>query len=93
MTVEQMQEVVKEQQRTRMNVENLQHQVNILQQNMHWLESLNRRLLFRLQQMEEAERRIDLEAAAEAAQVEARFLNGGKGKGKGKRGKGKRKGN
>ena len=91
--MEQMQEVVKEQQRTRMNVENLQHQVNILQQNMHWLESLNRRLLFRLQQMEEAERRIDLEAAAEAAQVEALFLNGGKGKGKGKRGKGKRKGN
>ena len=93
MTVEQMQEVVKEQQRTRMNLENLQHQVSILQQNMHWLESLNRRLLFRLQQMEEAERRIDLEAAAEAAQVEALFLNGGKGKGKGKKGKGTRKGN
>ena len=93
MTVAQMQDVVKEQQRTRMNLENLQRQVSILQQSMHWLDSLNRRLLFRLQEMEEAERRIDLEAAAEAAQVEARFLNGGKGKGKGKKGKGQRKGN
>ena len=90
MTVEQMQDVVKEQQRTRMNLDTLRDQVNILQQNVYWLQAS----LFRLQHMVEknVERRLELEAAAEAAEVEAFYLNGGKGKGKGKNGKGKRKG-